>query len=99
MSRSAERGREIEADEYPALAEWLDRALIGVAIEPVEDGAVTVRWDVIVHNGLLGDDREEAILATCENEQEAELMACGLWALFSARRTLATWIAGQSDEA
>src|SRR6058998_1478912 len=85
----AERGREIDAGEYPALLPWLEQTLVGVSIEPVEDGFVT-HWDVIVHNGQRGEGREEAVLATCENEQEAELLAVGLWALLKVQRVM--WI-------
>ena len=77
----ADAAREIEADDYAALAEWLEHALVGVAIEPVYDGAEIPTWQVLVHNGLRGDAREETVLAACESEQEAELVAVALWAL------------------
>jgi len=78
----AERAREIEDDfTHPALQDWLEMACLGVAIEPFAEGD---GWDVIVHNGLTGDDREEAVMATCEREGEAELIAVALWA--QARR-------------
>lgn len=73
-----DRAREIEADDYAALAEWLDRALVGICIEPVFDGIEIPSWHVIVHNGKSGDAREETVLAACENEQEAELVAVAL---------------------
>lgn len=75
----AERTREIESDlNYPAMQDWLEKACVGIAIEPSYTTMIPI-WDVIVHNGQTGDDREEAVMATCETEQEAELIAVALW--------------------
>lgn len=72
-------GKVREIDEtfaYPALQDWLEKACKGIAIEPFAEGD---GWDVIVHNGLTGDDREETVVATCEREIEAEMIAVALW--------------------
>jgi len=88
----AKRAREIESDYVPVMQEWLEKACLGVAIEPTVDsgpvgfpvpvgpGLEIPVWEVIVHNGLPEGDREEAVIATCDSELEAELVAAALWA-------------------
>lgn len=78
-SWSTGKAREIdETFSWAALQGWLEEACLGIAIEPVYETDIPA-WQVIVHNGQTGDDREEAVMAACETEQEAELIAVALW--------------------
>lgn len=67
---------EIDTRRPAALKPWLDRAIEGVAVEPAGLG-----WNVIVHNGREGEEREEAVVCWCEDHPHAELIGHALWAL------------------
>lgn len=74
-----------DARAEPALLEWLSRACVDIDVESVMNGyGVDVGYQVVVHSDMPGEGREGAVIATCDGQDEAELVAAALWAL--ARR-------------
>lgn len=68
----------IYPEDRSGLESWLRKAAEGISVFP-DDGFN--EWKVEVNNGLGGHAGEGSVIATCTNEQEAQLIAVALWAL------------------
>jgi hypothetical protein len=76
---------QLDLGREPVLLDWLAQACKDVAVEPVVDAqGFALGYQVLVTNGVDGEGREEAVMASCDGQNEAELVAAALWAL--ARR-------------
>lgn len=72
----------IDAGHQCALKPWLDRTLEAAEIVPhFHGGPVPLYWTIEVTNGLTGEDRESALIAFCQDQDHAELVAAALWAM------------------
>ena len=72
--------RTIDAAVKPKLLPWLSRTLQAVEVE-MEDYFAESPYAVKITNGLDGEDHSETIIARCETELDAELVAAAMWAL------------------
>lgn len=77
----SDAARPISPAEQPLLLEWLRAACQSIRITPEPGGPMGTRYAVEVGNDETEWDYECAVMARCNSEQEAELVAAGLWAL------------------